>query len=223
MQNMNLLKSLLWTAVGCLSVSACSLPAPAVPDGGLVMKPITCAVAADAGAVDAVSTVIATGDVENVVMPEACGANPTGNAIDKYSQGYGYDDPQILAQLDQTMASISPRDEMFQMGGMPYGSSSDKNYNDIQRSQDTGTIRGFRYRDASRGMNLGEDMDGLPPPTRLQDRQARPPWSVSATRPSSRSAWPAARPSISTSSTRSARRSATRCRPPSRRCCSRPA
>jgi beta-glucosidase len=163
MQNMNLLKSLLWTAVGCLSVSACSLPAPAVPDGGLITKPIACAVAADAGAVDAVSTVIATGDVENVVVPEACGANPTGNAIDKYSQGYGYNDPQILAQLDQTMASISPRDEMLQMGGMPYGSSSDKNYNDTQRSQDTDSIRGYRYRDASRGVNFAEDMDGLPP------------------------------------------------------------
>ena len=163
MKNMKLLKSLLWTAVGCLSVSACSLPSPAVPDGGLSMPPIACAVAADAGAVDAVSTVIATGDVENVVVPQACGANPTGNAIDKYSQGYGYDDPQILAQLDQTMASISARDEMFQMGGMPYGSSSDKNYNDTQRSQDTDSIRGYRYRDASRGVNFAEDMDGLPP------------------------------------------------------------
>src|SRR5579863_8439835 len=158
MQNMKLLKSLLWTAVGCLSVSACSLPAPGAPDGGGITMQ-TCALNASDAAVDAGSTVIATGDVENVVTPQNCMASPTGNAIDKYSQGYSYADPAILAKVDQTMNSISVHDEQLQMTGMPYGGSSPQAGN-IQRSQDTNTIRGYRYRDASRGMNLGEDMNG---------------------------------------------------------------
>jgi beta-glucosidase len=160
MQNVKLLKSLLWTAVGCLGASACSLPSPQGSDGGGIV-PVTCAAgASDGGAVDIGSTVIATGDVENVIPQEpSCGASPTGNAIDKYSQGYSYADPVILAKVDQTMASISAHDEQIQMTGMPYGGSMPQ-FGNIQRSQDTDTIRGYRYRDASRGMNLGEDMNG---------------------------------------------------------------
>ena len=95
----------------------------------------------------------------------ACAGSATGNpnAIDKYSQGYSYADPKILAKLDQTMAGISVHDEQLQMGGMPYGSSAQQNYTNTQRSQDTGTIRGFRYRDASRGVNFGEDINGTHP------------------------------------------------------------
>jgi len=164
MQNMKLLKSLLWTAVGCLGVSACSLPAATAPDGGGFTS-VSCALSADAGAVDAESTVIATGDVENVITPVACAGSGTGNpnAIDKYSQGYGYDDPTIVAQVEATMATISPADEQTEMTGTPFGSSNQGNFTDTQRSEDTATIRGYRYRDASRGMNLGEDIDGNPP------------------------------------------------------------
>ena len=172
MQNMKLLKSLLWTAVGCLSVSACSLPSPAVPDGAISMQMQSCAT--DAGAVDAVSTVIATGDVENVITPVACAGSGTGNpnAIDKYSQGYSYADPAILAKVDQTMTGISIHDEELQMGGMPYGSSNSKNYTNTQRSQDTPSgIRGFRYRDASRGVNFGEDINGSLPTVNVADGQ----------------------------------------------------
>ena len=163
MQNMKFLKSLLWTAVGCLSVSACSLPAPSAPDGGGFTQ-VSCSLSADAGAVDAASTVIATSDVENVVTPVACAGSGTGNpnAIDKYSQGYSYADPAILAQVEATMATISIADEQIQMTGTPFGSSNQGNFTDTQRSEDTATIRGYRYRDASRGMNLGEDMDGHP-------------------------------------------------------------
>jgi beta-glucosidase len=168
MQNMKLLKSLLWTAVGCLSVSACSLPSPAVPDGGGMIMPPQCTNAADAGAV---STVIATGDVENVIMPQSCGASPTGNVIDKYTKGYSYADPAILAKVDQTMTGISVHDEELQMGGMPYGAKGSENYINTQRSQDTGTIRGFRYRDASRGVNFGEDINGTHPGNIAEDGQ----------------------------------------------------
>jgi beta-glucosidase len=158
MQKKKSLNPWLLLAAGFLAAPACSLPPP--PGTGSAIPPQTCALSAtDAGAVDAVSTVIATGDVENVVTPQACVASPTGNAIDKYSQGYSYADPAILMQVDQTMAGLSILDEQKQMSGMPYGSSTQPQYNDIQRSQDTDTIRGFRYRDASRGMNLGEDID----------------------------------------------------------------
>ena len=69
MQNMKLLKSLLWTAVGCLSVGLLAAGA----GGARTAVGRTAVVHAhpDAGAVDAVSTVIATGDVENVITPQA--------------------------------------------------------------------------------------------------------------------------------------------------------
>ncbi len=77
---------------------------------GAASRRQTCALSADAGAVDAVSTVIATGDVENVVTAMACpprgstiGNANNPNAIDKYSQGYSYADPTILAQVEATM------------------------------------------------------------------------------------------------------------------------
>jgi beta-glucosidase len=173
MQNMKLLKSLLWTAVGCLSVSACSLPSPAALDGGGGV-PKGCVLGADAGAVDGGSTVIATGDVENVITKvDVCAGSGTGNpnAIDKYSQGYSYNDPKIMMKLDQTMAGISVHDEQLQMGGMPYGSPAQKNYTNTQRSQDTNNIRGFRYRDASRGVNFGEDINGTHPGNIAEDGQ----------------------------------------------------
>ena len=66
------------------------------------------------------------------------------------------------------------------MRGTPYGGSYALQFNDIQRSQDTASIRGFRYRDASRGMNLGEDMDGAKPNAGVSTT------STSASRPSSR-------------------------------------
>jgi beta-glucosidase len=162
MQNLKLLKPSLWLAVGCLAASACSLPAPQAMGDGSVSTQTCALIEADAGVPEAGSTVIATGDVENVVTPVACAGSGTGNpnAIDKYTQGYSYADPAIQMQVDQTMASISVADEATQMAGMPYGSSGATQFSDIQRSPDTTSIRGYRYRDASRGMNLGEDMDG---------------------------------------------------------------
>jgi beta-glucosidase len=162
MQNLRLLNPSLLLAVGFLAAPACSLPPPQglSGDGGSMNQ--TCVLtAADAG-VDAVSTVIATGDVENVIAPQACAGSGTGNpnAIDKYSQGYSYDDPAILTQVQNTLPTLSVLDEQKEMSGMPYGTSGAVQFTDIQRSQDTAGIRGYRYRDASRGMNLGEDMDG---------------------------------------------------------------
>jgi beta-glucosidase len=165
MQSVKSFKILLLSAVGCLGAAACSLPAPAAPDGGFTGGIAKCSLSPDAGAVDFGSSVVATGDVENVIPVMACAGSGTGNpnAIDKYSQGYDYKDPTVLAKLNATMGSISVHDEMLQMGGMPYGSASGKNYTNTQRSQDTDSIRGFRYRDASRGVNLHEDLNGTHP------------------------------------------------------------
>jgi len=89
MLNAKLLKISLLSAVGCLCASACSLPAPAARDGGIGI--VKCDLTAgDAGAVDAGSSVIATGDVENVVSATVCpppgSTNANPNAIDKYTQ-----------------------------------------------------------------------------------------------------------------------------------------
>jgi len=168
------LASLLLLSGGLLAAPACSLPGPATSTGTGGSSGMGCSVADDAGVVDTGSSVIATGDVENDVTPVACGAGSgaTGadggavtnpNAIDKYTQGYSYADPTIAGQVESTMTTITPDDEIIQMYGMPFGASGSPQFIDIERSQDTATIRGWRYRDASRGMNMGEDVDGAFP------------------------------------------------------------
>jgi len=80
----------------------------------------------------------------------------------RYAPGYTAD-PGILTRVNKTLASMSLADKASQMRGMPYGSAGRTQMNDTQRSMDTQTIRGFRYRDSTRGMNLAEDMDGRKP------------------------------------------------------------
>ena len=58
---------------------------------------------------------------------------------------------------------MSLPDKIRQMYGTLFGDPFHTQFNDIQRSYDTGSIRGFRYRDASRGVNFGEDMGGARP------------------------------------------------------------
>jgi beta-glucosidase len=79
-----------------------------------------------------------------------------------FASGYS-PDPNVLAQVSTALASMSLFDEATQMRGMPYGAAGSAQMSDTQRSQDTSSLRGFRYRDGSRGMNLGEDMDGVKP------------------------------------------------------------
>jgi beta-glucosidase len=167
MSKMKLFRLIPLLALGAVGAPACSLPRPLGFGSDAGAQGVACTLSADAGAPNIDSSVIATGDVENLIQVAATcpTAAPTGNhiAIDPYTQGYGYDDPVILKKVSDTMAGISVSDEILQMQGMPYLDGGGKNYRSIQRSQDTSTIRGFRYRDASRGMNLGEDMDGALP------------------------------------------------------------
>lgn len=139
-----------------------------------------------AGALTA-GTIVATNDPSTVIMPISCpggmvgaggasGGFPTSvtptagnpNAIDKYSQGY-VQDPQVLAKVKDTLTTMSLTDECTQMRGTKYGTPYSTQFNDIQRSLDTASIRGFHYRDASRGMNLGEDMNGAKPHAKNDD------------------------------------------------------
>ncbi len=92
-------KILLLSAVGCLGAAACSLPAPGVPDGGFMNVNTACKLSADAGVVDFGSSVVATGDVENVIPVTTCpppgSTNPNPNAIDKYSHFPAQWDPKL--------------------------------------------------------------------------------------------------------------------------------
>ena len=78
---------------------------------------------------------------------------------DKYSPGY-VPDQKLLDQVKTTLAGMSSADKLTQMRGTSFGTTASKQFGDIQRSMDTASIRGFRYRDASRGVNMNADFDG---------------------------------------------------------------
>jgi beta-glucosidase len=105
------------------------------------------------------SAASAGNDIDTMIVPVACaGSGPNPNAIDKYSQGYAQD-PAVLNRVQTVLTTMTLQDELKQMFGLaitPFYAP----FNNIQRSEDTSAIRGFRYRDASRGMNLGEDFSG---------------------------------------------------------------
>jgi beta-glucosidase len=82
--------------------------------------------------------------------------------IDKYAPGYT-PDPGILQKVKSSVASMSLDDKIAQMTGVSYGSASNPQFNDIQRSRDTKSLRGFRYREGPRGVDLGEDYEGTQP------------------------------------------------------------
>jgi len=101
--------------------------------------------------------------------PIVCGSMPSADKDQlktyfKYAPGYT-PDPKDLATVKSLMLNMTPSDKADQMRGRPYGAAGKYNTTDTQRSNDTKAsgIRGYRYRDASRGMNLGEDMEGAQP------------------------------------------------------------
>ena len=162
-----------------LVVPACTLAPPKyTPHGGTGGMNAMCSDETDGG-VDALDD---SGDDNDggtdagagvVITPVACaGTGPNPNAIDRYSQGYT-PSQDILDRVQATVSTMTDFDLAQQMRGTPYSGTSALQYNDIQRSKDTGSIRGFRYRDASRGMNLGEDMDGIVPNAGDGQRPAR--------------------------------------------------
>jgi beta-glucosidase len=98
-------------------------------------------------------------DPNTIVTPVSCGAT---NAVAlPYTPGYT-PDPVLQGMVQSTVNSMTLSDEAAQMRGLAITAFNHPT-NDIQRSEDTGAIRGFRYRDASRGMDLGEDFLGTYP------------------------------------------------------------
>jgi beta-glucosidase len=96
------------------------------------------------------------------VTPLACSASNASVRL-KYTDGY------TPSKADQDtvkglMGSLNLADKAWQMRGTRYGAAGQTQMSDTQRSLDVPldnpTIRGFHYRDASRGMNLAEDMNG---------------------------------------------------------------
>ena len=173
MSNIKLLKPLLLiSCVGVLSAAGCRLSPPktsdSTGDGGLAVciedPEIKINVDVDGGAPDGDDGGTPAGDgggtpIDNVVPAVSC---PGANALDvqlNYVQPY-VPTPALSTSVDMTVASMSFSDKLRQMQGTYYGDAFHTQFNDIQRSMDTTDLRGWRYRDASRGMNLGEDMDG---------------------------------------------------------------
>jgi beta-glucosidase len=151
------------SCVGLLSATGCRLSPPKsvddTSDGGLAVciedPEVMINVDVDGGApADDGGT-----PIDNVVTPVSC---PGATALDvKLNYVQPYEPSAALSTtVDQTVASMSLDDKVRQMQGTLFGDAFHTQFNDIQRSMDTLDLRGWRYRDASRGMNLGEDMDG---------------------------------------------------------------
>ncbi len=100
------------------------------------------------------------GNIDNIVTAVAC--NGTNAMPLPYTPGYSTP-PSLKQMVDQTLVNMSFADKAWQMRGTKFGDAFGPQYNDTQRSIDTNTIRGFRYRDASRGVNLAEDMASAKP------------------------------------------------------------
>jgi beta-glucosidase len=161
MSNMKSLKHLLMLAVGFLAAPSCTLPPPKITntdagsgnvcsDGGMAM-----ATTGDAGD---------GGGPPLIMDPVVCGSSSSPlkeqvKAYFKYAPGY-QPDPNDQQTVTVLMQQMTRADKAAQMRGRPYGAAGKLNFTDTQRSDDTSAIRGYRYRDASRGMNLGEDVEG---------------------------------------------------------------
>ena len=173
MRNVKSFDPLLICAVGLVAASACKLAPPKITatDGG-TGNSCSSGMGGSAGMTGGAGTggsmMAADADAGAPTFdPIVCGSSPTPlkdqlKTYFKYAPGYtpSSADMQTVSTL---MLGMTPTDKATQMRGTGYGNAGQRNYTDTQRSKDTGTIRGYRYRDASRGMNLGEDMDGAHP------------------------------------------------------------
>ena len=105
---------------------------------------------------------VANAEEPYVVPPDGVCTAPASNGNFKYAMGYT-PDPTVRQTVQTLLSKMTLADKATQMRGMPYGAAGTLNFTDVQRSPNTKTIRGFRYRDASRGINLSEDMEGAIP------------------------------------------------------------
>ncbi len=172
MSNMKSLRPLLFLAIGFLAGSACSLPPPpyTLTDSGAGPGNTCGSGSGGAGGADGGGSGLDGGDNTAFINSSVCGASPSPlkdqlKSYFKYAPGY-QPDPAAQQTVTTLMAQMTLQDKAIQMRGEPYGQAGKLNMTNTQRSEDTQdatAIRGYRYRDASRGMNLGEDMDGTYP------------------------------------------------------------
>ncbi len=170
MPNPNTLSLALLLAGGFLALPACTLPPPS---GGTTTVTNTGTGTCNAdldGGVDAEATDggYATSNIDNVVTPVSCNATNSAAALALFKYAPGYTpNPAVQQKVQQTLNEMSLTQEATQMRGTPYGNAYTTQMTDVERSLDVVSgglsIRGFRYRDASRGMNLAEDMNGTLP------------------------------------------------------------
>ena len=140
--------------VGCIKSD--SLGQVDSPDGGITS---TGGSAVDPGPVN--NPFVGVPEPYSGVVDGAC-TLPASSYQFKYAQGYT-PDPAVKQTVRTLMSKMTLSDKATQMRGMAYGSAGSTQMTDVQRSKDTKSIRGFHYRDGSRGMNLAEDMNGTAP------------------------------------------------------------
>jgi beta-glucosidase len=159
MSNLKSRKPLLLAAVGFLAAPACALAPPDTSSGG--GNSGATGICSGKGGSAGGNTGSIDGGGMVTVVPMACSVS---TASIKLPYTDGYKPKQEDRDLVKSMLSKMSLSEMAtQLRGMPYGSAGKTQMTDTQRSKDTKTIRGYRYRDASRGMNLAEDMEGTKP------------------------------------------------------------
>jgi beta-glucosidase len=92
----------------------------------------------------------------------ACGSVASQQFDSKSMQAYCVPD-DVKKEVDSLLSVMGPAQKAGQMLGVPVGNM---NWRDIERSPDVvvsgGTIRGYRYRDAGRGVNLDAGQDNRP-------------------------------------------------------------
>src|SRR5690606_33592788 len=89
-----------------------------------------------------------------------CRAAASPQFDDGFMAGYQVS-KEVTSQVEETLSLMSPAQKASQMTGVD---GTTRDYRDIQRGSDVavaglGTIRGFRYRDAGRGVNLDAGQD----------------------------------------------------------------
>jgi beta-glucosidase len=81
---------------------------------------------------------------------------------DPYTPGYAQD-PAVLAQVTTQLGSMSLTDKANQMRGTSFGNPALPQYGDTFRTLDTTNIRGFKFRDGPRGLNLAAPFENGSP------------------------------------------------------------
>lgn len=176
MLNIKSLNILSLLAAGLLAAPACSLDPPpreAKGDGGKVVgcdddylgEYVSTTSSNGGTSVDGGAGVDGGTAVNSTITPIAlCTAENTAAYASLFKYTDGYQRPADMEKQVQDLLATMPLSEKAdQMRGTPYGSISGPQMGDTQRSLDTeqSQIRGFRYRDASRGVNFAEDQEGV--------------------------------------------------------------